>query len=75
MLKKTDLKSALQTLNNASKRAGILNKILIENSLPEVNFDLRQSALSLKQRSKETLLPFVTTYHPAVQDLRKTSMA
>ena len=32
-------------------------------------------ALKQKQRSKETLLPFVTTYHPAVEDLKKTLMA
>ena len=26
------------------------------------------------KKSKERLLPFVTTYHPAVQDLKKTLM-
>ena len=46
-----------------------------ESSLSDVNFDLRQSALKQKQRSKETLLPLVTTHHPAVQDLKKTLMA
>ena len=29
----------------------------------------------MKQKSKERLLPFVITYHPAVQDLKKTLMA
>ena len=43
--------------------------------MPEVNFDLRQSKLKRKQKNKERLLPFVTTYHPAVQDLKKTLMA
>ena len=38
----------------------------IERSLPEVNFDQKQSVLKQKQKRKERLLPFVTTYHPAV---------
>ena len=46
----------------------------IEMSLSEVNFDLRQSTLRQKQKGKERLLPFVTTYHPSVQDLKKTLM-
>ena len=51
-------------------------KLDIERSLSEVNFDQRQLALKQKQKSKERLLPFVTTYHPAVQvDLKKTLMA
>ena len=52
------------------------HKLDIERSLSEVNFDQRQLALKQKQKSKERLLPFVTTYHPAVQvDLKKTLMA
>ena len=48
----------------------------IERSLSEVNFDLRQSGLKQKQKSKESLLSFVTIYHPVVQvDLKKTLMA
>ena len=46
-----------------------------ERPLSEVNFDQTQSALKQKQKSKKRLLPFVTTYHPAVQDLNKTLMA
>ena len=38
----------------------------MERSLSEVNFDQRRSALKQEQKSKERLLPFVTTYHPAV---------
>ena len=38
----------------------------IERSLSEVNFDQKQSVLKQKQKRKERLLPFVTTYHPAV---------
>ena len=47
----------------------------IERPLSEVNFDQRQLALKQKQKGKERLLPFVTTNHPAVQDLKKTLMA
>ena len=46
----------------------------IERPLSEVNFDQRQLALKQKQKSKERILPFVTTYNPAVQDLKKTLM-
>ena len=37
--------------------------------------DKKKTALKQKQKSKERLLPFVTTYHPAVQDLKETLMA
>ena len=69
--------SALQTLNNVLKHEGILNKKLsdIERPLSEVNFDQRQLGLKQKQKGKERILPFVTTNHPAVQDLKKTLMA
>ena len=43
----------------------------IKRPLSEVKFDQRQLALKQKQKSKERLLPFITTYHPAVQDLKK----
>ena len=46
----------------------------IERPLSEVNSDQRQIGPK-KQKSKERLLTFVTTYHPAVQHLKKTLMA
>jgi len=43
----------------------------IERSLSEVTFDSRQSALKKqKQKTLERLLPFVTTYHPAIKKLK-----
>ena len=42
---------------------------IIERSLSEVNFASRQSALTQKKKSHERILPFVTTYHPAVKIL------
>ena len=41
-------------------------KTVIERSLSEVNFADRPSALTQKEKAKERILPFVTTYHPAV---------
>ena len=47
-------------------------KKYIESSLSEVTVDLRQSALKLqKHNTAERLLPFVTTYHPAVKKLKQ----
>ena len=41
-------------------------KTVIERSLSEVNFADRPAALTQKEKAKERILPFVTTYHPAV---------
>ena len=63
----------LQTLNDASRHAGIQRNI--ESSLSEVTFDSRQSAFkSQKQKTAERILPFVTTYHPAVNKLKQIVM-
>ena len=50
-------------------------KEYIESSLSEVTFDSRQSALkSQKHKTTERILPFVTTYHPAVNKLKEIVM-
>ena len=50
-------------------------KEYIESSLSEVTFDSRQSALkSQKHKTAERMLPFVTTYHPAVNKLKQIVM-
>ena len=46
----------------------------IERSLSEVNFASRQSALTQKKKSHERILPFVTTYHPAVKNVKQILM-
>ena len=54
-----------------------VSKKYIESSLSEVTFqfDLRQSALKpQKHNTAERLLPFVTTYHPAVKKLKQIVM-
>ena len=49
-------------------------KTVIERSFSGVNFAARPSALTQKENSKERILPFVTTYHPAVTNLKQTLM-
>ena len=49
-------------------------KTVIERSLSGVNFAHRPSALTQKKKAKERILPFVTTYHPAVNNLKQTLM-
>ena len=39
-----------------------------------VNFAARPSALTQKKKANERILPFVTTYHPAVNNLKQTLM-
>ena len=45
-------------------------KRLIERTLSKVNFSGRQSALKQKAKNSEKILPFVTTYNPAVSNLQ-----
>ena len=47
---------------------------VIERFLSEVNFATRPSALTQKKNTNDRILPFVTTYHPAVNNLKQTLM-
>ena len=49
-------------------------KTLVERSLSGVTFASRQSALTKKKHDNERLLPFVTTYQPAVKKLKQILM-
>ena len=49
-------------------------KTVIERSLSGINFADRPSALKQKKKAEERILPFVTTYHPAVNNLKQTLM-
>ena len=50
-------------------------KNYIESSLLEVTFDSRQSAPNAqKHKTAVRILPFVTTYHPAVKELKQIVM-
>ena len=66
-----------ECLTNFKRRLEVrgYSKNYIERSLSEVNFDSRKSALKQqKERNAERILPFVSTYHPAVQKLKKIVM-
>ena len=45
-------------------------KNLVERILSEVSFAGRQSALKQKKKNHQQILPFVTTYHPGVKNLK-----
>ena len=49
-------------------------KNLVERILSEVSFAGRQSALKQKKRTHEQILPFVTTYHPGIKNLKNILM-
>ena len=49
-------------------------KTVIERSLSGINFADRPLALTHKKKAIERILPFVTTYHPAVNNLKQTLM-
>ena len=44
---------------------------VIERSLSRVNFAARPSALIQKKKANERILPFATTYHPGVNNLKQ----
>ena len=47
---------------------------MIQTTLSEVNFVKRQSALQQKKKTRKQMLPFVTTYHPSVRNLKNILM-
>ena len=49
-------------------------KTVIERSLSGVYFADRPSALTQKNMAKERILPFITMYHPAMNNLKQTLM-
>ena len=49
-------------------------KTVIQRSFSGVNFAARPSALKQRKKANERILPFVTTYHPAVNNLKQTLM-
>ena len=49
-------------------------KTVIERSLSGVNFAAIRSALTQKKKANERILPFVTTCHPAADNLKQTLM-
>ena len=47
-------------------------KTTIETSLSSINFASGPSALTLKKKANERILPHVTTHHPAVRNLKQS---
>ena len=47
---------------------------MIQTTLSEVSFTGRQSALQQKAKARKQILPFVTTYHPSVCNLKNILM-
>ena len=43
---------------------------LIDKALSEVNFSERMSALQNKQKTRKSILPFVTEYRPSVPNVK-----
>ena len=70
---KTTFEESLMKFKKCSRTRGYSKKI-IERSLSGVNFASRPSALTQKKKANERILPFVTTYHPAVSNLTQTLM-
>ena len=71
---KTTFEKCLTNFKRRLEARGYPKKY-IESSLSEVTFDSRQSALNQqKHKTAERILPFVTTYHPAVKKLKQIVM-
>ena len=70
---KTTFEESLVKLKQHLRTRGY-PKTVIERSLSGVNFAARSSALTQKKKANERILPFVTTYYPAVNNLKQTLM-
>ena len=70
---KTTFEESLVKFKQRLRTHGYPNTV-IERSLSEVNFAARPSALRQKKKANERILPFVTTCHPAVNNLKQTLM-
>ena len=66
---KTTFKESLVKFNQHLRTRGY-PKTAIEKSLLGVNFAARPSALTQKKKANERILPFVTKYHPTVNNLK-----
>jgi len=65
-------KTFIENINQfkACLRARDYPDSLVERIMSEVKFSARKSALQQRQRVRSKLLPFVTTFHPAVSNLK-----
>ena len=70
---KTAFEKSLVKLKKHLRTRGYLITV-IERSLSGANFAARPSALTQKKKANERSMPFATTYHPAVNNLKETLM-
>ena len=70
---KTTFEESLMKFNQHLRTRGY-GKTAKERSLSGVNFAVRPSALTKKKKANERILPFVTTYHPAVNNFKQALM-
>ena len=65
-------KSFVENINRfkARLRARSYPSSLVERITSEVKFSARKSALQQRQKVRKKILPFVTTFHPAVPNLK-----
>ena len=69
---KTTFEESVVKSNKQRLRTRGYPKTVIERALSGVNFAARPSDLTQKKKANERILPFVTTYHPAVSNLKQT---
>jgi len=70
---KTTFEKNLVKLKQRLRTRGYPKKI-IERSLSGFNFASKSSALTQKKKANESILPFVTTYYPAVSNPKQILM-
>ena len=66
---KTTFEENINLFKQRLRYRGYLNN-LIDKTLSEVNFRERMSSLQNKQKTRKTILPFVTEYRPSVPNLK-----
>ena len=69
----TTFEECLSNFKLRLKARGYPNNF-IERSLTEVRFEDRRLALQQRKKTQTKVLPFVTTYHPAVRCLKEILM-
>ena len=71
---KTTFEDSLVKFKQHLRTRGRYPKTVIERSFSGVNFAVRPSALTQKKKANERILPFVTTYYSAMDNLKQTLM-
>ena len=70
---KTLFEEMIKTFKKQLQERGYPESFL-QNTLSEVNFEVRKLALQQKRRENKRILPFVTQYQPSVPNLKQIIM-